>query len=130
VNSDAVMSRGDMWDLGFCAGHVAIHTAIGDSLPGGSIGRESTGVGLVTFQALGPVDSGGFGLGEVTVRVVTGCAGQGRGLGVAAAFLELLDVSHDRHVAATSVQNVVGPVFGQPLSRAEVVESSAPQAGG
>jgi len=119
-----------MWDFGFRAGHVAIHTAVGDSLPGGPIGRESTGVGLVTFQALGPVDSGGFGPGEVTVRVVARCAGQGRGLGVASAFLELFDVSHDRHVAATSLQDVVGAVFGQSLSRAEVVGSSAPQGGG
>jgi len=130
VNPDTVMSRGDMWDFGFRAGHVAIHTAVGDSLPGGPIGWQSTGVGLVTFQALGPVDSGGFGLGEVTVRVVARCAGQGRGLGVASAFLELLDVSHDRHVAATSLQDVVGAVFGQSLSRAEVVGSSAPQGGG
>ena len=78
VDADAVVSRGDVRDIGGRRGHVTRGTAVCDVLSRRTFGGQPAGVGLVAFQALGSEDGGGFGLGNVSVRVVTGGAGQFR----------------------------------------------------
>ena len=127
VDADPVVGRGHVGDFGGCLWHVACGTVIRDFPATHAIGGQPTGVGLMALETLGPVERGGLGLGHVSVGVMAGRAGQRFGLGVTSALVQLFDMAHDGHAATGFLEQVVCTVFGQPLPRPEVDESSVSQ---
>ena len=120
MNSDPVVRKGNMWDIGLNLRHVTLHTVVIWTFRLAFGGIQATTFGAVAVEALAAKKC----LAEFRVRVrmhlVAGRAGQAVGILVTTTRVHLIHMPDDLHGAIVRFESVVDPDICQRHSWLEI----------